>query len=279
MEHVFRPVQSVVRAFRVRSLAVALAAVLGLTFAGTAPAHAVNVWNLDEPALTVAEGVEFSGVVTCVEFVSGSFNTADFSGDIDWGDGTSSAATLTGGGLDSECFFGLEVRGTHTYAVAGTYPLTVHVVEQTETGFTSATRTGTATVTFLPNDLGVSLAASPNPVKNGRVLTYNVQVTNHDNNIVTDAWLTNTLPTQVQFVSMSVTQGSCNAPASGATGTITCVLGSMAGTTHATLTIRVKVVARGGSTLTDSAATGADDPDAFTANNTASVETAVFGRR
>jgi uncharacterized repeat protein (TIGR01451 family) len=255
-----------------------IVATAGLAVVGASPALAHD-WELTQPNITVPENVEFSGVVSCIEpTAGGSFNTADFTGTIDWGDGSApTAATIGGGGFSSPCF--IDVSGTHTYAVAGTYDLFVSVRDLTLDGHLTFGYQGTATVTRVPNDLGVGVGATPNPVRTGKNLTYTVSLTNGSGNIASDVTSTFTLPAQTQFVSLSTTAGSCVAPPVRSTGTITCQIGSLSGSAGWSLTATVKVVAQGGSSIAATATVSGVDADPFSANNSATVATAVFGRR
>jgi uncharacterized repeat protein (TIGR01451 family) len=205
------------------------------------------------------------------------FNTSDFTGTIDWGDGTTTDATFDAN-FDSICSF-IEVVGTHTYAVAGTYDLFVSVQDVTENNHVAAGYQGTATVTRLPNDLGVGVGATPNPVRTSKNLTYTVTLTNGSNNIASDVASSFTLPPQTQFVSLSTSGGTCVAPPVRTTGTITCTVGALAGNATWTLTATVKVVAKGGTSILATATVSGVDADLFSANNTATVATSVFGRK
>jgi uncharacterized repeat protein (TIGR01451 family) len=264
------------RRSRLPRVVATLIAAAGLAVIGAAPAWA-HEWELTKPAITVAEGVEFSGAVSCIEpTAGGSFSTSDFTGTINWGDGTTTDATIAFD-PDSSCFY--DVRGTHTYAVAGTYDLFVSVKDILEGGHFSFGYQGTATVTRLPNDLGVGVGASPNPVRTSKNLTYTVTVTNGSSNIASDVVSTFTLPPQTQFVSLSTSGGGCVAPPVRSTGTITCQVGSLAGNATWNLTATVKVVAKGGTSIEATATTSGTDTDPFSGNNSATVATAVFGRR
>jgi uncharacterized repeat protein (TIGR01451 family) len=264
------------RVSRLGRVVATVVAVAGLALFGAAPAWA-HEWELTQPALTVAEGQEFSGVVSCIEpTAGGSFNTADFTGTIDWGDGTTTDATI-GADFDSSCF--IDVSGTHTYAVAGTYDLFVSVQDVLLGGHFSYGYQGTATVTRLPNDLGVGVGAAPNPVRTGKNLTYTVTVTNGSSNIASDVASTFTLPPQTQFASLSTSGGACVAPPVRTTGTITCEIGALPANAAWTLTATVKVVAKGGTSMEATAVASGTDSDPFSANNSATVSTAVFGRR
>jgi uncharacterized repeat protein (TIGR01451 family) len=267
-----------VRAGRCVAVLVAtLVSALGMMIGGAAPASAQDsrVWSLKAVPITLTEGVEFSGPVACIELHAGSFTDADWAPTIEWGDGTVEAGTIGG---DDVCSIGYSVEGTHTYAVAGTYSLKVRVEDLVETG-SFATLTRQVTVAFAPNDFNVGISAAPNPVKNNGKLTYTVLVTNGSANISTNVWVNLTLPAGAQLQSVRVSQGSCFSPPIGTTGTIACELGSLPANGVATLNATVKVLAGGGSSVQATATAGADDPDPISANNTATVETRVFGRR
>jgi hypothetical protein len=64
-------------------------------------------------ALSATEGAQLSGPLATVRVDCGSVTSP--TGTINWGDGTSSAASVTAPGLQ------LEISGSHTYAEAGTY--------------------------------------------------------------------------------------------------------------------------------------------------------------
>jgi hypothetical protein len=112
--------------------------------------------HLDKVALsavglpaTAAAGAAFSGPTATFTDpnngpVSGDYpqngsSVYGYRATIDWGDGTTSAGTVTG----SNGAF--TVSGTHTYAAAGTYTVTTSVIDAA-TGFTLVTATSTATV-------------------------------------------------------------------------------------------------------------------------------------
>jgi uncharacterized repeat protein (TIGR01451 family) len=263
---------------RTRAMAGAVVAAVALTLAGAGPAFA-RAWTMTTIPVSAQEGVEFSGAVACINLEEGSFSDEDFTATIDWGDGsTPSASTGISGTLDGPCgFASFAVLASHTYAKPGTYSTLIRVDDLTDGSWQQ--RSATATVTALPNDLGVSLGASPNPVRSGSKLTYTTKVANSGSSIASNVWLTNTLPAHTQFLSLSATPGTCFTPAVGTTGTIACQLGTLAGSAGATMTVTVKVVAPGGTSISDSASVGADDDDPFSANNSATVSTSVFGRK
>jgi hypothetical protein len=92
----------------------------------------------------VATGAQASTpvVASFTDAAGAQAKAADFTAAINWGDGTSSAGTLTQTGAGA-----FDVSGTHTYATAGTKALTIAVTD--EEGQTLS-MTATATVPALP---------------------------------------------------------------------------------------------------------------------------------
>jgi len=126
----------------------------------------------------------------------------------------------------------------------------------------------------LPADVSVSVGATPNPVRRNQNLTYTVSVRNPGATSALNVSVNDLLPSEVQFVSASSSQGGCASLAPGTTGTMTCSLGTLRGGTTTTITVVVKVVTRKTS-ISDTAWVGAENPDPNTANNSATVVTAV----
>ena len=118
-------------------------------------------------------------------------------------------------------------------------------------------------------DLGVTLAASPNPVSIGGLLTYTVSVTNNGPSTAANTILTDVLPANVSFVSVDLSQGSA-APAG---NQVVCNFGSLGVGALATANIHVRAIAVGG--ITDTASVSSDIPDPAPGNNTASISTTV----
>jgi hypothetical protein len=83
-------------------------------------------------------GIAFNDMVATFSAVDLNAPLSDFTATIDWGDGTTSAGTITpvGGGL-------FQVSGTNTYMHSGTYPVTITVAD---VGGGSTTINDTATV-------------------------------------------------------------------------------------------------------------------------------------
>ena len=106
---------------------------------------------------------------------------------------------------------------------------------------------------LLRADIAVSLGANPAPVHNDKNLTYTISVKNAGPTRAPAVVMTDALPAGTVFVSSKTTQGTCLTPATGATGTVTCNLGTLNNGAAATMTLVVTVRAPGGSTVVNTA--------------------------
>jgi uncharacterized repeat protein (TIGR01451 family) len=113
-------------------------------------------------------------------------------------------------------------------------------------------------------DLSVTLAAAPNPVEVGQILTYTLNVSNAGPSNATGTVLSDVLPAGVTLVSVQPSQGSC-----GGGSTISCSLGTLAVGGNASVVIQVIPNVAG--SLTDTASVISGVPDPNLANNSASV--------
>jgi uncharacterized repeat protein (TIGR01451 family) len=135
-----------------------------------------------------------------------------------------------------------------------------------------STQTVTLSGTGAANaDLALSLGATPDPVHSGKSLTYTITVANSGPTAAAGAVVTDTLPAQSRFASATSSQGSCITPAVGATGTLTCSLGSMANGGTATIRVAVTIVAPNKNSVSDTASVGSASFDPNPANNSATV--------
>jgi uncharacterized repeat protein (TIGR01451 family) len=127
-------------------------------------------------------------------------------------------------------------------------------------------------------DLSMANTASPNPVTAGSNITYSQVLTNNGPSSADNATLTETVPTNTTFVSMSAPTGwSCTTPAVGGTGNISCTNVTLVGNTAATFSLIVKVAAgtASGTVITDTATASSSTSDPNSANNTATASTLV----
>ncbi len=84
-------------------------------------------------------------------------------------------------------------------------------------------------------DVSVELTAHPDPVALGQDLTYDVVISNAGPTIASAVLLTNQLPTAVNFVSATASQGGCTID----NGIVECALGSLDAQATATVSIVV----------------------------------------
>jgi hypothetical protein len=122
-----------------------------LTAAGVAP--------------SATEGVSFSGVVATFADANPNSTAADFTATITWGDGQTSAGTITANPAG-----GFVVSGTNTYAEEGSYPVTVSILDQG--GATAAASTTAAVVDAPLNATGLTLSATESAAFHGAVATF-----------------------------------------------------------------------------------------------------------
>ncbi len=101
---------------------------------------------------------------------------------------------------------------------------------------------------MVPPDLAVAKSDSSDPVAFGNQLTYTVTVNNAGEGDATGVMLTDTLPTQVEFVSVTSSDPSDSCADMG--GVVECDLGDLASMASATVTIVVEPTATG--TITNS---------------------------
>jgi uncharacterized repeat protein (TIGR01451 family) len=113
-------------------------------------------------------------------------------------------------------------------------------------------------------DLGVTLAAAPNPVTVGQTLTYTLNVANAGPSDATGTVLSDQLPAGVSLVSAQPSQGACSG-----TTTLSCSLGTVPAGGSASVVLQVIPNAAG--TLTDSASVTSGVTDPNTTNNNASI--------
>jgi len=86
--------------------------------------------------------------------------------------------------------------------------------------------------------------------------------------------LNDLLSPQSTFLSATTSQGSCVTPAIGASGTMSCSLGTIASGASSTINFKVNVLAKKG-TITNSVTVSTTTVDTNSANNAASITTRV----
>ncbi|HEY6337463.1 MAG TPA: C25 family cysteine peptidase [Candidatus Sulfotelmatobacter sp.] len=126
--------------------------------------------------------------------------------------------------------------------------------------------TNSATATVLvananSADMAIVKTATPNPVSQGDTITYTLAVTNNGPASATNVTVVDTLPTEVTYLSVTTTAGTC----SEAGGTVTCLLGTMAN--GGTATVTVLTIAGVPGVVSNTATVSADQTDPNPVNN------------
>ena len=125
-----------------------------------------------------APGAAVAGTVATITDPNLSATASAYTATINWGDGTSSAGTVSGGNGS------FTVAANHSYAVTGTYPISV-AINSVGTNLGSSTITDSATITapptsvltaqpptVSPNGAGFSGSADPNGLPTTAVFQY-----------------------------------------------------------------------------------------------------------
>jgi uncharacterized repeat protein (TIGR01451 family) len=120
-------------------------------------------------------------------------------------------------------------------------------------------------------DVSMTKTDAPDPIRVNGTLTYTIVVRNAGPLPATGVTLTDQLPKQAGFSSVTTTQGSCAAKAPKAT--VTCSIGTIAVGGQVTVTIRVKPTGPG--TLVNTATVQTTSRDSNLANNSATASTTV----
>lgn len=126
-------------------------------------------------AITAVPTIQFAGLVA--SFTDASGNVAPvgaFAAVIVWGDGSSSAGTISQSGGSGSTY---GVSGTHTYAQAGAYTLSVTVTASTNAPQVTGVGSGTATVALLTTVTAVSPSAGT--INYGTAATFTATVTSN----------------------------------------------------------------------------------------------------
>jgi uncharacterized repeat protein (TIGR01451 family) len=141
--------------------------------------------------------------------------------------------------------------------------------------YTEADATRSFDLNLVPQvaDLEVVKTDDPDPVHVGQNLTYTIKVTNKGPLAAFGVTLTDNLPKNAGFGSVSTSQGTCSIKP--AKRLVTCNLGNLAAGATATVTIMVKPTAKGMISNT-AQATAASPPDPNTANNKDTEPTTVL---
>lgn len=235
--------------------------------------------NHDQAAPVLTSAITANGVTT----ISGTLHsTPNATFDIDVFSSNPGDSTARGAGrvyLDTKTNVTTDANGDASFSFTTTNPAVIgNLITATATN-TNASNTSEfsgAVLNVHPSaDVGVSLAAAPQPVIGGNLLTYTAIVSNAGSATATNVTLTNILPSGLTFANVSATQGTVNQ----ASGTITAALGSLTPGSTATVTITAFAAAPTGTTpssITNTVTVLAAETDPNLLNNTASVTSTVL---
>jgi len=119
-------------------------------------------------------------------------------------------------------------------------------------------------------NLSITLSSSANPVSVNSNFVYTIQVMNAGPDQATSVSLTNTLPTAVNSVSVTTSQGSCTVT----NGQVTCAIGTLTNQALATVSITATPTSPG-IWLTNTAIVSRSEAEAYIGDNTATNVTYV----
>jgi uncharacterized repeat protein (TIGR01451 family) len=121
-------------------------------------------------------------------------------------------------------------------------------------------------------DLGITKTTTSDGAAAGSSIAYTITLTNNGPDAAANVVVTDTLPSELLFQSISVPSGfNCATPAVGATGTITCTAASMASGTTATFTLVVQLTANAVGPINNNASATSDTDDNNGGNDTGSA--------
>ncbi len=134
----------------------------------------------------------------------------------------------------------------------------------------SSTRTASATTVVTPSaDITITKSAAPTSSVAGQDLVYTVTLTNNGPSNAASATMTDALPAQVLFLSLTAPAGwSCSTPAVNSTGTINCSIAVITlGPAQFTIQTHVPPNTPLGTQITNSASVSSTTPDPTTPNS------------
>jgi hypothetical protein len=237
---------------------------------GTATVAEGDALTAHAVAFPAAVSVPFTGTVATFTDSNTLNAPADFTAIIDWGDTTTTAGTVTGGGAS------FTVSGSHTYAGTGTFTVSVTLADDAP-GTASATATSTANVAAALGNLSVEKTLlSPSPVHRGVPFTYQIVVTNLAGD-ATNVHMMDNLDMKVGFDSMTAPTGwVCVTPPVGQFGNVDCTNPSFTAGSSATFTLTVTFLPSEPAVSTENTATVSQDlVDSAPTDNTSTVTTPV----
>jgi len=184
-----------------------------------------------------------------------------------------SGGTVTAnlGSLASGASATVTIVATVADSALGTITNTASVAA-TETETNTANNVDTEPTTVTPViDLSITKSDDVDPVDAGGTLVYTLTIANAGPSTATGVMVTDVLPSDVAFTSVTSSQGSSTESG----GTISTDLGTLASGASATVTITVSVAGTAVGTFTNNASVTGNETDIAPANNSTSEDTTV----
>jgi uncharacterized repeat protein (TIGR01451 family) len=222
----------------------------------TFPSQGTGTTSSAQPVVVTSSGT--SPLTVSSVTVSGPFQVSS--------DGCSGAGPITPPGT---CTVQVAFAPTATGPASGTLTIT------SDGGTKTVALSGTGVAVA---DLGISIGASPNPIKTGKkaALTYTVTLKNAGPDQASGIVISDPLPSFAQFQSLTLPAGvTCTTPAVGASGTVVCNLATLNAGASVQFKILVNVVAPKKGTITNTVTVTSQSVDPDLANNQASASTVV----
>jgi uncharacterized repeat protein (TIGR01451 family) len=230
---------------------------LGVVFSGSVPTNTTLV-SLGIPAGVICLSLPPVGGTGLISCCPGSGNTC--------------SGTAVPSGTQASLPMVVQVNPS---TVPGTVISNTISVSPTLNDVTPSNNTATSTtVVASPTqaDLAIVKTASPQPVDQGTNLTYTLQVTNNGPAVAQNVTVSDPLPSQVTYTSVSTTQGTCTQ----SSGTVSCSLGSLSVGSEVTIIINVNAATFSSTTYaTNTATVSSSTGDPNSANNSSSVTSTI----
>jgi uncharacterized repeat protein (TIGR01451 family) len=124
-------------------------------------------------------------------------------------------------------------------------------------------------------DLLISQGVDKISVKQGELLTYTITVSNFGPYAALNTVVTDTLPSGSTFYSAQATKGTFTKPPVGQTGTVTWKMGTLQSNDVTSAQIKVTVIVRGPTSITNTASVATTSSDPNLANNSSALTVSV----
>ena len=163
------------------------------------------------------------------------------------------------------------VKDSHPVAQSGRQLLGSHRLEADQPGSQLERPLGP----WVSVDVAVQIGVDKTSVKQGEQLTYTITVHNFGPDAAANVVVNDALSSGTTFVSAQANKGTFTKPPVGQTGTVTWAIGNMQSADEEAAQIKVTVLVKGKTTVTNTATVSSDSADPNPANNTASITVSV----